>query len=65
MNCNDMWNHFDNTFNSVLNSHAPTRYLTRSELKRYKKPWLTPAILKSIKCKQKLFRKVINKPSAT
>ena len=65
MDINEMWNKFEDTFLSVLNLHAPMRYQTRSELKRNNKPWLTRAILKSIKCKQKLYHKILKNPSPT
>ena len=34
----DTWNLFENTFDSVLNNHAPFRPQTRKEFKRSKKP---------------------------
>ena len=60
----DTWNLFENTFDSVLNNHAPFRPQTRKESKRSKKPWITKAILISIKKKHKLFKQVHNKKSS-
>ena len=46
------------TFKSVLDKHAPLRPQTRIEKKLNKKPWITSGLLKSIKTKNKLFKKL-------
>lgn len=55
----DNWNKFENCFNSILDNHAPLRFCTQKEIKQRSKPWITPAILKSIKTKQKLYKLVL------
>ena len=45
-------------FKSVLDIHAPLRPQTRKEKTLNKKPWITTGLLKSIKTKNKLFRKL-------
>ena len=59
------WNLFENTFNFVLNTHAPFRPQTRKESKSNNKPWITKAISISIKNKHKMFKQVHNKKSST
>ena len=44
-------------FNSVLDKHAPKRLMSRKEKRLSDKPWITRGILKSIKTKNKLFKK--------
>lgn len=53
---NELWDYFENIFNTVLNNHAPLRLKSRREVKQGKKPWITKGILTSIKYKQKLFK---------
>ena len=43
--------HFINLFEKAVNRHAPLRKLTRRETKLKAKPWLTKAILTSVKRK--------------
>ena len=45
-------------FKSVLDIHAPLRPQTRKEKTLNKNPWITTGHLKSIKTKNKLFRKL-------
>ena len=46
------------SFKSVLDIHAPLRPQTRKEKTLNKKSWITMGLLKSIKTKNKLFRKL-------
>jgi len=41
-----------------LDKYAPLRRMSRREKRLSEKPWITPGILKSIKTKNKLFRKL-------
>ena len=47
---------FHKHFLSVLNKHAPLKFLSKKERKTRQKPWLTRGIIKSIMVKRKLFR---------
>ena len=60
---NELWNSFRKSFNGILNKHAPQRLQTRKESRINSKPYLTKGILKSIKTKQKLFKKTIIEPT--
>ena len=50
-------------FKSVLDIHAPLRPQTRNERRLSKKPWIPQGILKSIKTKNKLFKKLFKSNS--
>ena len=56
---NEVWDKFENTFSKTVYSHAPLRKLSRKEKRIQSKPWLTKAIRKSIKTKNKMFSKAI------
>ena len=56
---NELWNKFDYILNSTFNRHAPLRLQTRKEFKRKLSPWITNDVLKSIKHKNKLYKKAI------
>ena len=43
----------------VTDKSAPLKKLTKEELKRSKKPWITNGVLTSIKKKNMLWKKVI------
>ena len=45
--------------NELLDKHAPYRKLNKYKLKLKTKPWITPAIQKSMLIKNNLFRKYI------
>ena len=53
-NTDILFNSLDNIFSSVVNSHAPLREKTKSELKKSLTPWITNGIINSIKHKSKL-----------
>ena len=52
---NQQFTDFTDIFQNTMIKHAPFRTLTRKEVKLRKKPWITPALLKSIKTKNKLY----------
>ncbi len=53
----DSWNCFEHIFSATLNNHAPFRLQSRKEAKHQLKPYITKAIRKSIKTKQRLQKK--------
>ena len=54
-NVNQSMNAFAETLQLISDKHAPVRKLSNRTQKQSRKPWITPAILKSIKKRQKLF----------
>ena len=62
-NANFAYSIFHKKFQSLLNKHAPLRFLSRREVKLKQKPWIPKGILKSIKVKRnllKIFKKTSN-----
>ena len=51
---------FIDIFTDAINLHAPYRRTTRKEKKLKEKPWLTKGLLKSIKQKNKIYKKFLN-----
>ena len=51
---------FIDIFTDILNFHAPYRRTTRKEKKLKEKPWLTKGLLKSIKQKNKMYKKFLD-----
>ena len=49
------FSNFFSIFTSTVNKHAPIQNVSRKEFKLSTKPWITPAILKSIKRKQYVY----------
>ena len=56
---NTIYNTFTKFLLEVINKHAPYKELSRRETKLKQKPWLTKDLLKSIRRKNKLYRKFI------
>ena len=54
---NEKYNIFHEYFTSILDKHAPMRYLTKSKIAIKIKPWLTTGILKSISKKTVYYKK--------
>ena len=48
---------------SLLDIHCPVKTIKISNRKTPRKPWITQGLLKSIKTKDKLYKKYINKPT--
>ena len=63
LSADGLWDNFERIYISVLDKHVPLRPQSRKENKTDLKPWLSKAILKSIRIKQKLFKNVIKNPS--
>ncbi|XP_022794305.1 uncharacterized protein LOC111333046 [Stylophora pistillata] len=55
-NLNEKLRETINILNEIVDKHAPIRLASQSEQKQLNKPWLTKAILKSVKRKQKMYR---------
>ena len=53
-------NSFLDNMNSILNKHAPLKRVNKYKLKFKSKPWITPAIGKSISVKNNLLKRFIN-----
>ena len=58
-NVNLSLNSFLNNINSILDVHAPLRKVNKYKLKFKTKPWITPALQKSISIKNNLLKKFI------
>ena len=56
---------FFETFNNLLQKHAPIKKLSNKDKKTMKKPWITKGILKSIEKKNQIYRKYIRTKNAT
>ena len=50
---------FQRKIDNLLNTHLPRRKLTKNEVKRKQKPWISDEILKMIKQRDKLYRQFI------
>ena len=50
---------FLNNINSILDVHAPLKKVNKYKLKFKTKPWITPALQKSISIKKNLLKKII------
>ena len=46
--------------NSILDEHAPLKRINKYKLKFKSKPWITPALQKSITVKNNLLKRFIN-----
>ena len=55
-NINDLTNSVIRSINNVIEKHAPIRMASRNKQKQLRKPWITNAILKSIKNKQSMYK---------
>ena len=56
---------FFETFNNLLQKHAPIKKLSNKDKKTMKKPWITKGILKSIEKKNRIYRKCIRTKNST
>ena len=54
---NDLVKDFLSRYENTINLHAPNKTISTKEQKLINKPWITPSLLKSIKAKNKLFRR--------
>ena len=53
-------NSFLDKMNSILDEHASLKHVNKYKLKFKSKPWITPAIQKSISVKNNLLKRFIN-----
>ena len=58
-NVNSSYDLFHKEFMKIINKHAPCKTLSKREIKTRKKPWITNAIYKSIKVKNRLYGKFL------
>ena len=56
---------FFETFNNLLQKHAPIKKLSNKDKKTMKKPWITKGMIKSIEKKNRIYRKCIRTKNAT
>lgn len=56
---NDLVKDFLFRYDNTINLHAPNKIISTKQQKLTNKPWITPSLLKSIKNKNKLFRRYI------
>ena len=47
----------------MVESHVPTKKMTKKDIKLHSKPWITPKIVKLIKYRDRLKRKMIKRRS--
>ena len=59
---NDTFNLHSKIVKETVDKHAPLRKMSRSEMKRQNKPWLTRGILISIKTRQKYYIESLKHP---
>ena len=57
MDAESLFNTFVHSFNETIDKPLPLQRSSKKKNKQMKKPWLTRVILKSIKTKNRLFRK--------
>ena len=57
INLENICTNFVDGFADIVNAHAPLKIRNKRQQKQKLKPWLTKAILKSIKTKNKLYTK--------
>ena len=58
---NSLWKNFNDILTTNFNKHAPLKIQSHKEHKKFMTPWITNGIIKSIKIKQKLYKKAITK----
>ena len=46
---------FYSKYNKVINKHVPIKQISRRQLMRFSKPWITQGVRASLKTKNKLF----------
>ena len=56
---------FFHIFETLLDTYAPLKKLSNSELKLHSKPWITHGIMTSIKIKDKIYKKLLKSKNST
>ena len=59
--CNIMYNNFLEKYLQITNKNIPYKILSKKETKLKQKPWISKAILTSIKIKNILYKKCLQK----
>ena len=62
-NINSSFDAFDTIISKLVDQHLPTRRLTKKQMYTNQKPWITPAIIKSMSKRDFFFRKFCNAKS--
>ena len=62
-NIDELFDSFYSNVSTIKDMHAPIRKLTKKEMKIKSKPWITPAIQKSISTKSKLYHRYLSNKS--
>ena len=62
-NPSSMFSSFYSKVSSIIDRHIPVKQLSRKELKLKSKPWITPALRKSLQVKNNLYKKFIKSKS--
>ena len=55
------FNTFYTKLSTMVESHVPTKKMTKKDIKLHSKPWITPKIVKLIKYRDRLKRKMIKR----
>ena len=58
-NVNDIYNIYQDRLVEIIDKNLPFKVLSKKESKLKLKPWIAPGILKSIKTKNKIYRKFL------
>ena len=64
-NIDASFQNFFDSMNNILHKHAPFKKITKYKIKFRAKPWITPALQKSIFIKNKIFKNYIKKKDIT
>ena len=62
-NPSSMFSSFYSEVSSIIDRHIPVKQLSRKELKLKSKPWITPALRKSLQDKNNLYKKFLKSKS--
>ena len=58
-----MFDSFYNKVAEIVDTHIPIKQMSKRQLKRHSKPWITPAIKISIQKKNDLYKKFLKTKS--
>ena len=62
---NESFNRFESTINPLIDKYLPIKKLSKREVKNHFKPWITSGIRKSIKRREKIYKKYIRTKDKT
>ena len=58
-NANEVFDKYHSKLTDIISKHAPKKTLSKTKIKLKLKPWISLGIIKSIKIKNKSYRKCI------